>query len=534
MKTGIKHTAETAETRRTPLPPQPGVTRVDPVHALQRNLGNRALQRMMDPAPQCTGCLTQEQEEEEPPRAKSQSPHFSGDSGNTSSRPPALRGSGQPLEQSTREFFEPRFNQNFKDVRVHKDADAAGAAKSVNAKAYTSGKDVVFGAGQYLPGTPTGKKLLAHELTHVIQQDSQINRGAVDLQRMPDVSFRVHSLNARGGGLTDPLFDRDPELIDFGVGFGGVSPLEAQADVEVRGTPKDPCHAHEVGFLQTVYSHRLTFSYRNQARTSALVVPFHVPLPIRDGEERGSMWYSEISHADPAGCNVHVRPRLDDNPLLNSIRKVRTDASNQPCFLTEINREISFATILAESGPTGVNPLRHFNWSYHMSIRFEPNFANPEAAWPFNWIRNIGVPEAHQPGGGTVPFFTDAGTSFNRAITEGTPVQLYLIPDAEAIRVTGTRRPPAAPEPAPPLLVPSPRDAALALTAGSLSQARGALRQWLDSNRDNVSTLQMSALIRRIRGELGERVTPLGNDGIRAAVRQWADEHRIVILEMFE
>lgn len=81
-----------------------------------------------------------------------------------------LRSPGQPLDTATRAFFEPRFSHDFSQVRVHTDARAAESAREVNAFAYTVGSNVVFGAGQYAPGTTAGKRLLAHELTHVAQQ----------------------------------------------------------------------------------------------------------------------------------------------------------------------------------------------------------------------------------------------------------------------------------------------------------------------------------------------------------------------------
>jgi Domain of unknown function (DUF4157) len=77
---------------------------------------------------------------------------------------------GQPLDAGTRAFMELRFGHNFSNVRVHTDARAAKSARTVNALAYTVGRDVVFGTGQYMPQTSEGKRLLAHELTHVIQQ----------------------------------------------------------------------------------------------------------------------------------------------------------------------------------------------------------------------------------------------------------------------------------------------------------------------------------------------------------------------------
>jgi len=88
--------------------------------------------------------------------------------------PTAMGGSGEgaPLDAETRSFMESRFERDFSDVRVHTDARAAEAAKSIKAQAFTTGRDVYFGTGQYTPGTDAGRRLLAHELTHVVQQSS--------------------------------------------------------------------------------------------------------------------------------------------------------------------------------------------------------------------------------------------------------------------------------------------------------------------------------------------------------------------------
>src|SRR5437588_10840162 len=82
-----------------------------------------------------------------------------------------LNSSGQSLDESTRAFMEPRFGHNFSQVRVHTDERAVESAEAVNALAYTVGRNVVFGEGQYAPGTHEGQMVLAHELTHVVQQD---------------------------------------------------------------------------------------------------------------------------------------------------------------------------------------------------------------------------------------------------------------------------------------------------------------------------------------------------------------------------
>lgn len=93
-----------------------------------------------------------------------------------------LRSSGQPLDTTTRAFMEPRFGHDFSHVRLHTDAKAAESARAVNALAYTVGRDVVFGAGQYQTRTTTGRQLLAHELTHVVQQTGRLQRLSIGVE----------------------------------------------------------------------------------------------------------------------------------------------------------------------------------------------------------------------------------------------------------------------------------------------------------------------------------------------------------------
>jgi hypothetical protein len=91
-----------------------------------------------------------------------------------------LRSSGQLLNASSRKFMEARFGHDFSHVRTHTDAQAAMSAREIGAQAYTVGSNIVFGAGQYSPETDKGRRLLAHELTHVIQQG---RGGAATIQR---------------------------------------------------------------------------------------------------------------------------------------------------------------------------------------------------------------------------------------------------------------------------------------------------------------------------------------------------------------
>lgn len=81
------------------------------------------------------------------------------------------QGTGSPLPTETRHDMEQAFNTDFSRVRIHADGRAAAMSRQVQAKAFTHGRDVYFGEGQYAPGRAEGKRLLAHELTHVVQQN---------------------------------------------------------------------------------------------------------------------------------------------------------------------------------------------------------------------------------------------------------------------------------------------------------------------------------------------------------------------------
>jgi hypothetical protein len=81
-------------------------------------------------------------------------------------------GGGQGLDHRTRADMESSFGHDFGGVRVHTGATASRSAEAVHAQAYTVGDDIVFRSGSYQPDTPSGRHLLAHELTHVVQQRS--------------------------------------------------------------------------------------------------------------------------------------------------------------------------------------------------------------------------------------------------------------------------------------------------------------------------------------------------------------------------
>ena len=101
---------------------------------------------------------------------------------------------GQPLDPNTKEFMEGRFGQDFGDVRVHRGQQASDSAHALDAKAFTVGQDIVFGESAFEPGTGAGRELLAHELTHVVQQRGATPGSDTTDRALPPLSFEAVDL----------------------------------------------------------------------------------------------------------------------------------------------------------------------------------------------------------------------------------------------------------------------------------------------------------------------------------------------------
>jgi hypothetical protein len=138
-----------------------------------------------------------------------------------------LNSPGQPLDRTTREFFEPRFGMDFSKVRVHTGGLAASSAEAVNSLAYTVGNAIIMNSGQYQPHAATGQSLIAHELTHVAQNSGTLQRfekserseiaphyGDV-LNTAKDIADKSVVTGLVGGGNIDW-----PTFVDNAGGFG--------------------------------------------------------------------------------------------------------------------------------------------------------------------------------------------------------------------------------------------------------------------------------------------------------------------------
>jgi hypothetical protein len=112
-----------------------------------------------------------------------------------------LSSGGRPLDAAARAFMEPRFNRNFSNVKIHDNSIAAKSADSINALAYTSGNNIVFNSGQYNTNSDSGKRLLAHELAHVIQRDNAtVRRQNKPVDKIKKAEERQSKCGSKCGG----------------------------------------------------------------------------------------------------------------------------------------------------------------------------------------------------------------------------------------------------------------------------------------------------------------------------------------------
>ena len=135
------------------------------------------------PAEGAAGLLQRESEEEEEmiqPKAADGAAADNVAGGDFSSRVSALRGGGQSMPDSQRGYFEPRFGRSFDNVRLHTGPEADNLTREAGALAFTVGGDIAFRSDAYRPGSQDGRRLIAHELTHVVQQGAAREAGEGD------------------------------------------------------------------------------------------------------------------------------------------------------------------------------------------------------------------------------------------------------------------------------------------------------------------------------------------------------------------
>lgn len=175
----------------TNIQPKPQLNTSGDAHEQEADRVAERVMRMPEPQlqPTCAGGGFPESQNEQRTHEQLQTKSVEANHTGEMVAPPivreVLRSSGQPMDPATRAFFEPRFGHDFGKVSIHADMQASEAASAVNARAFTIGRDMVYGSGQYRPDSQSGLKLIAHELTHIIQQSGGGPGGRDVVQRKP-------------------------------------------------------------------------------------------------------------------------------------------------------------------------------------------------------------------------------------------------------------------------------------------------------------------------------------------------------------
>jgi hypothetical protein len=180
---------------------------------------------------------------------------------------------GKPLEPALRQDMEQRFGHDFSRVRIHSGVAAAQSAQDVNAHAYTMGPHIVFGSGRLAPGTQEGRRLLAHELTHVVQQGATAST--------PGIPAQERTGQQKAAGLApEAAKGKSPEKSASGAWILQRQP-RPEPDTEPRFLPGRKCPVGQVEFGGSCVPLILPGRKcpRGQVEFGGVCVPLHLPVP---------------------------------------------------------------------------------------------------------------------------------------------------------------------------------------------------------------------------------------------------------------
>lgn len=318
---------------------------------------------------------------------------------------------GQPLTDETQARMEQRFDRDFSHVRVHTDAQAADSARLVNAKAYTVGNDVVFGAGRFSEQTAEGQKLLAHELAHVAQPGGAGSHGVSqpgdaserEADRAADGFARGEVVNV--GQARSAVVQRDP-LPGINQAAAGdkileeASPFLAAAlgsetldDYATGKSELKPAHAAK---LATV-AHRIQVLLRKYNLSTITVIGHADTVGTESsnlelGQERAEVVKQALADLGIAGSIISTESKGEGSPAV----KTKDETSSAPNRRVEIRfhpksfhvnvmtEKLKPPTLGKEAPETSVPPTKPpIDFNYHPKFELpDPTQVNPNVWKP--------------------------------------------------------------------------------------------------------------------------------------------------------
>lgn len=368
------------------------------------------------------------------------------------------RGGGRALDGGVRQQMEAAFGRDFSGVRIHTASEADALNRAVNARAFTTGQDIFFRSGEYAPGSSAGRELLAHELTHVVQQTGAIQHKLaisqpgdsyeqeadavaravmqqesqavparataiqVSRQSAPAIQRRVSFdvLDWSAVKLGPPVLQNfaDPRLISV----PPTGQISISALVQVNGAAGDACDQHEIGTTQTAWIAWTVAHYRGRnPGDGSITVEHRPPMPMRDPGAGGDVWYNPNRMRNvikPASCGDSVGVFHVDSPY-HAIPKARNNGTvpgNPLNYLRSYSRGLHLVTYLTARDPAGAflrRPLRFMYWNSRQDFRFTPDFANPLQMWAHTGQVQVNIGARGSGEVGDAPYFTTSGGHFN-------------------------------------------------------------------------------------------------------------------------
>jgi Domain of unknown function (DUF4157) len=257
-----------------------------------------------------------------------------------------LRSPGQPLDSATRALMEPRFGNDFSQVRVHTGEDADRSARDVNAHAYTVGHNIVFGAGRFAPGTMEGRRLIAHELTHTLQQNDRAVSTS-KLQRQPQSDDKSASKP-----------NEQSNLSPFSLPWTGLTVFPGALNPGLLGSSLPlPASLRLTNALSvgTEPSYVLDLSPR------LFVASILGNINLQSGTAQGTPPDSPVSAENQANLSL-VNPLITLNPTTGKLwgRAILSVPTGYPLTMaapTEVSVEIDSTELGAFRGKLGYGPL---------------------------------------------------------------------------------------------------------------------------------------------------------------------------------
>ena len=315
---------------------------------------------------------------------------------------------GQNLPNDVNDFYSSRMGHDFSNVKIHTGNEAATSASEINARAYTTGNHIVFNEGQYNPTSNDGKKLLAHELTHVVQQGKS-NPGKI--QRA--VQFNVLDWSATP--LGSPALGNTPVFVVI----PSTNQILISGLVEVNGGATDPCTDYEFGTTQAAWIAWVQQYYRGRTPADgSITVRYRASMPMRDPGVTGNIWYDNGRVRSPASCGDSAGVFHNDGPW-QALYKTRTNTSvaGSPLnYLVGYTRGLHLVTYLVGkriSGSYLQRPLKFRYWNSIQDFAFTPNYASPASSWASTGGVKVNVGGQGSGETGDAPYYTTAGTNYN-------------------------------------------------------------------------------------------------------------------------